>query len=300
MVTDQIYPLSALRAFEVVARLRSVSAAAEELLVTQPAVTQQLRKLESYLQYRLVERASGSSGIQLTPQGERLAAPLHSAFGMIRDVLREAKLGDHHVTLAVLGTFAQYWLIPRLADLQDKYPAVDLRLLTSSRMVDLDRGDVDLVIRPLPQDQKPENAVLLMPDEARLVMSPVLQAQKTIQQVTDLKEHVLIRVASSPRDNDWPRWLDKAGLPDLQPKGWLSFQTSSHALEAAMGGAGVAIGHRPMVLDALQSGRLISPLDLCIDEAAGNYLVMTAGRAGDQQVQQLYKWLQAQAAFKTI
>ncbi len=289
---ELLHPLSAVRAFEAVARLRSVSAAAQDLGVTQPAISQQVKKLERHLRVKLVERVSNT--IRLSPEGEKLAISFHTAFGILREGMEEA-MAQGQVTLAVLGGFAQRWLIPRLADLQEKHPDIDLRLITRSRIDELDRGGVDLVIRSGRKEDVTSDAVFLMRDEARIVMSPDLMARKPILKAADLEEHFLIRVENSPRDKDWPRWLDESCESGFKARGWLSFANSSHALEAAMAGVGVAIGHWPMVMDAMLSGRLISPLGEVIDEDIGNYIVLPLGRTDSLQVEQLKEWLIEQA-----
>ncbi|MEH6633572.1 MAG: LysR substrate-binding domain-containing protein [Halopseudomonas aestusnigri] len=290
---DLLHPLSAVRAFEAVARLRSISGAAIDLGVTQPAISQQVKKLEAHLGVRLVERVSNT--IRLSPEGEKLALSLHTAFSIMRDGMRTV-MSQGQVTLAVLGTFAQRWLIPRLPNLQVRYPDIDLRLITSSKLADLDRGGVDLIIKPWQRDQAPREAVLLMGDDARIVMSPDLAERVPILSVEDLRKHVLIHVESYPRDNDWPLWLEAVGGLGGEPRGWLSFSSSSHALEAAMAGVGVAIGHRPMIVDAMKSGRLVSPLNEVICDNISNYIVQPAEVEGGIQVKQLKAWLVEQAS----
>ncbi|WP_419902210.1 LysR substrate-binding domain-containing protein [Kiloniella sp.] len=285
---DLLHPLSAVRAFEAVARLRSVSAAGLDLGVTQPAISQQVKKLELHLGVKLVERVSNT--IRLSPEGEKLALSLHTAFGIMRDGM-EAAMSKGQVNLAVLSTFAQRWLIPRLPDLQEKFPDIDLRLITSSKLEDLDRGGVDLIIKPILRNKAPEDAMYLMGDEARIVMSPDLAKRTPVRCLEDLRKHVLIRVESSPRDADWPLWLERVGCLKVEPRGWLSFGSSSHALEAAMSGAGIAIGHRPMIVDAMQSGRLVSPLKEVICDDVSNYIIQPTMIGGGGQVTQLKAWL---------
>ncbi len=290
---DLLHPLSAVRAFEAVARLRSISGAAIDLGVTQPAISQQVKKLEAHLGVRLVERVSNT--IRLSPEGEKLALSLHTAFGIMRDGM-EAAMSQGQVTLAVLGTFAQRWLIPRLPDLQERYPDIDLRLITRSKLEDLERGGVDLIIKPEQRDRVSKDALFLMGDEARIVMSPELQKRKPILSVADLDKHFLIKVDEVPRDQDWPKWCVEASVDNLQPRGWHVFSNSSHALEAAVAGVGVAIGHWPMVVDAMRSGRLVCPIDFVINQGVGNYIYEGPSAMGNPHVVQVKKWLVAQVA----
>ena len=290
-VRELLYPMSAIRAFEAVARFRSISAAADDLGVTQPAISQHVRKLEEHLGVRLVERVS--TGIRLSEGGEKLAVHLHSAFGMMRNGLEEA-ISQGQVTLAVLNSFAQRWLIPRLADLQERHPDIDLRLVTRSRFEDLDKGSFDLVVAPRLLGKNLKNSQLLMSDEAWIVMAPSLQKRNPIKVASDISKHVLIKVEENPRDQDWPKWSSAAGMVGLKPLGWKVFSNSSHALEAAVAGVGVAIGHRPMVVDAMQSGRLICPLDVKINEGIGNYIIEASSANSNQQIGLVKKWMMSQ------
>ncbi|MFD2206557.1 LysR substrate-binding domain-containing protein [Kiloniella antarctica] len=290
-IRDLLHPLSAVRAFEAVARLRSISAAAKDLGVTQPAISQQVKKLEIHLGIKLVERVSNT--IRLSSEGEKLALSLHSAFGIMREGM-EAAMSQGEVTVAVLGTFAQRWLIPRLPDLQERYPDVDLRLITRSKIEDLNQGGVDLIIKPEQRDQALKSASFLMGDEARIVMSPDLQKRKPVVSVADLEGHFLIKVDEVPRDQDWARWFAEASLDSLEPRGWHVFSNSSHALEAAVAGVGVAIGHWPMVMDATRSGRLVCPIDIVINQGVGYHIYEGASTTGNPHVSLVKDWLFSQ------
>jgi DNA-binding transcriptional LysR family regulator len=251
--------LSALRAFETTARHLSVSRAAEELRVTQPAVSQQLRQLEEFLQLRLTRRTGGR--IELTPEGRAYAASLSRAFAEIAEATRRAlaqrKAGV--LTASLLPTFAMRWLIPRLPSFQAAHPGVEVRLATTEREVDLLREDVDVAIR-FGHGRWPKlRADLLMPDEAFPVASPALIRRLALRRPADLARAAWLVVERPPRGEDWPRWLAAAKLAGLEPQGRLVLESSSQALEAAVAGLGVAIGHRPFVADDLASGRLAAP-----------------------------------------
>ncbi|WP_085900537.1 LysR family transcriptional regulator [Kiloniella majae] len=182
---DLLHPLSAVRAFEAVARLRSISSAAIDLGVTQPAISQQVKKLEAHLRVRLIERVSNT--IRLSPEGEKLALSLHTAFGIMRDGM-EAAMSQGQ---------------------------------TRSKLEDLDKGGVDLIIKPEQRGLASKTALFLMGDEAQIVMSPELQKRKPILSVDDLDQHFLIKVDEVPRDQDWQKWCIEASIGNLQPRGWV-------------------------------------------------------------------------------
>jgi LysR family glycine cleavage system transcriptional activator len=284
-----------LRAFEATARLGSVTRAAAELGVSQPAVSQQLRQLETMLERSLLRRVAG--GIVLTAAGELYAARLRRAFDELQGATEEllATGADARVlTLSLLATFAQRWLIPRLAGFQRAHPDLEVRLLTTSRLVDLAREDVDLSIRAGSGRWPGCRADFLIENQIFPVASPALLARRPVHRPGDLAGQVLLRVEAEPRDRDWQRWLAAAGVPALEPRGWLTFASSSHALEAAIAGLGVAIGHTPFVIDGLAAGRLVAPLALEVGGDGDFYLVAARAKAERRKIAQFRGWLLAE------
>ncbi|WP_085904539.1 LysR substrate-binding domain-containing protein [Kiloniella majae] len=292
-------PLLAMRVFEAVARLGSVSLAASSLGVTQPAVSQQLRKLELYVGGSLTERVS--TGITLTPRGTRLAERLSAGFRLLQEGMEEAS-GKGQVTLAVLSSFAQRWLIPRMSGLQQQNPEIDLRLVTRATLPDLRRVEADLAIIPermmgagVEKIAIKNEKIFLMPDDAWLVLSPELQMKNPVRAAADISKHTLIRIEESPRDQDWQFWMHKSGVEGVEPVSWQSFMNSSHALEAAVAGVGIAIGHRAMIIDAVSSGRLVLPLSMSIGSDMAYYLSTSRNTFGNAQYGIVKDWLLAQA-----
>jgi LysR family glycine cleavage system transcriptional activator len=286
---------SSLRAFEATARLGSVTRAAVELGVSQPAVSQQLRQLEEVLDRPLLRRVAG--GITLTAAGELYAARLRRAFAELQEATEEllATGADARVlTVSLLATFAQRWLIPRLAGFQRVHPELEVRLLTTSRLVDLTREDVDLSIRAGSGRWPGCRADFLIGNQIFPVASPALLARRAVRKPAELAGHVLLRVEAEPRDRDWQRWLAAAGVPALEPRGWLTFASSSHALEAAIAGLGIAIGHTPFVIDALASGRLVAPLALEVGGEGDFFLVAARAKAESRKIARFRTWLLAE------
>ncbi len=293
------YPLLAMRVFEVVARLGSVSRAASSLGVTQPAASQQLRKLELFVGGRLTERVS--TGIVLTPRGERLAERLGTGFRLLQEGMEEAS-GRGQVTLAVLNSFAQRWLIPRMSDLQLKHPEIDLRLVTRATLPDLKRVEADLAIVPevvmnadLERSRTKNEKIYFMPDDAWIVLAPDLQAKNPVEIASDISKHTLIQIEESPRDQDWQSWMCQSGIESVEPVSWQIFMNSSHALEAAVAGVGIAIGHRAMIIDAVVSGRLVLPLSISIGADRAYYMHIAQSVSGRAQSKIVKDWLLTQA-----
>ena len=284
--------LHCLKAFEAVARHRNVTLAAGELGVTQPAVTQQIRALERHLGTRLVR--ADRRGVELTATGAALAGRLVRSFDELRDALSDAAgrgAGVQPLTLALLATLAQRWLIPRLASFQSRHPEIEVRLLTTSRLVDLQREDVDLAIRIGDGRWPGCRSDFLFENALFPVASPLLQARAPLNTPADLARHVLITVDAPPREADWRRWLAHVGATDLQPAGRLSFASSAQALEAAVAGLGVAIAHTPFVESDLAAGRLVRPFAERIVEDDGFYLVAPRASASLPRVADFRAWL---------
>ena len=289
--------LNALRAFETVARHMSASRAAEELGVTQPAVTQQVRLLESHLGLPLVRR--DGQGLALTADGRALAARLAEPFAEIADAVAEAagrQRGAGVLTVTLLPTFAQRWLIPRLASFQAAHPEIEVRLSATARICDLVREDVDLAIR-FGNGRWPGCASRrLMANDMFPVINPRLAETKPLRKPVDLAAHVWLQVEAEPRTGDWDAWLGAAGAAGVEPAGRLSFETSSHALAAATAGLGIAIGHRPFVIDDLAAGRLVQPFGTVVESEDAYYLVTAKSKTRPAAVTAFVDWLMVEAS----
>lgn len=290
--------LKALRAFETAARHLSMTRAADELAVTQPAVTQQIKALETFLGVCLVYREG--QGLALTPAGRAYAERLRGAFAEIRaataDLLRQERQGGA-VTVSLLPTLAQRWLIPRLGSFQAAHPEIEVRFSATARVVDLRREDVDLAIRFGGSSWPGCDSRFLMANDMFPVLSPLLQEERPVATPEDLAAHVWLWVDAEPRGGDWPAWLAAAGADGLEPRGRIAFESSSQALAAATAGLGVAIGHRPFVIDDLSSGRLVMPLDAVMSGPQAYYVVTAADRTTPPRVAAFRDWLLAEARY---
>ncbi len=284
-------PLPALRMFEAVARLGSVSQAAQDLGVTQPAVSQQLRQLESALGLALVRREG--RGIALTSAGAAYATALTRAFAEIRaatERCRAAAAGGV-LTVALVPTLATRWLIPRLAAFHDAHPEIEVRLATAPSVAARPPDDVDVAIRVGGGRWQGCRADLLMPDDSFPVASPDLLAGRPLRVPADLAWHTLLHVEAAPRRQDWPRWLALAGQPRLKPARQLAFGSSAQALDAACHGLGVAVGHRPFVAEDIARGRLVAPFAEVVPGEGAYYLVSRRDLAESPKVRAFRLWL---------
>jgi LysR family transcriptional regulator of beta-lactamase len=282
-------PLNALRAFEASARHLSFTRAAQELNVTQAAVSQQVRALEERLGTPLFRRLP--RGLNVTDEGRALLPVLSDAFGRIEAVLKQFEGGHFHevLTVGVVGTFAVGWLMPRLKAFRETHPFVELRLLTHNNLVDPASEGLDFAIRfgagiwPATHNAlllDAPLAVLCAPDIARRLGKPF-----------DLANEVLLR---SYRADDWTNWFDAAGLDAWTMNGPV-FDSSRLMVEAAVQGAGVALAPPRMFVRELQAGLLVQPFDIEV-KTGGYWLTWLKSRRLSHGMRLFRDWIVAQAA----
>ncbi len=273
-------PLNGLLALEAIIRRGSVSRAADELCVSQPAISQRLRVLEAFFGRRLIERTP--SGFRVEPDVEVYAARLQRALHDIRNASEmfraQSRRLEKRLTIALLSTFAQRWLIPRLIGFQQKHPEIDVQLMTTSNPANLIREDADLAIRSGSGIWDGCESRFLVANRIFPVASPSFLEAHPLNSPSDLRTAVLIQVDAPPRANDWRRWLEAEGMDAIEPLRWQSYANSTHALEAATAGLGVAMAHTPFVADSIASGRLVRPFDGDCQDTEGDYYLVCRTR----------------------
>ncbi|TXR46400.1 LysR family transcriptional regulator [Phyllobacterium endophyticum] len=258
-------PLNGLRAFEASARHLSFTRAAIELFVTQAAVSQQVKSLETRLGVKLFHRLP--RGLMLTAEGEALLPTVSHSFDQLADTLGRVEGGQLRELLFVgaVGTFATGWLLPRLADFHQQFPYVDIRLSTNNNRVDLAAEGLDFAIRF-------GNGAWHATDTTRLFEAPLSPLcapglAETLRDPADLAHCTLLR---SYRSDEWPKWFAAAGIP-LPPQAnkAVVFDSSLAMVEAALQGIGVALAPPSMFSRHLASGALEQPFPVTI--SLGSY-----------------------------
>jgi DNA-binding transcriptional LysR family regulator len=244
-----------LRAFEATARLRSFSAAADELSVTHGAVSRHIRMLEDSLGLPLLQRTA--QGARPTAEGQRLADGLSTAFGLIQSSVEQLKPGP--LTLACSESIMMYWLLPRLNRFKDANPEVELRFNMSHGPVDFARDNVSVAIR-LSSIEAPKDAVRadVAPEWVGPVCSPEYLRQKRIEAVGDLARARLM--VSRTRPSAWEDWARCISQPDMELRVDESFDHFYLLIQGARCGLGLANVPRMLVRDDLTSGTLVAPL----------------------------------------
>jgi LysR family transcriptional regulator, glycine cleavage system transcriptional activator len=305
---SRIPPLLAIRAFEAAARHLSFTVAAEELAVTQGAISRQIRQLESHLQTKLFVRLTRR--VELTEAGREFLAGVQRALSELEAATaRISGAVDHRViNVAVLPTLAANWLMPRLAFFSQEYPHIEVRMLTSIEPVDLQANPVDLAIRvgPLPGKFYDQNrpridlemvsnwrgvlAELLFPDVLVPICSPAyLKDAPALKEPGDLQHHRLIHTAT--RRHAWPDWLRAHGHEFVLPPQPLQFGHFFMSMQAAREGKGIAIVPTVVVDHYPHANELVRPFPASVPSAGEYYLLVHERRRDDPSVRLFSEWL---------
>jgi LysR family glycine cleavage system transcriptional activator len=295
-MTARLPSLNGLRAFEAAARHLSFTQAASELNVTQTAISHQIRRLEEELGLRLFIRKNRA--LALTAQARDYLPGVRAAFNDLRlatdRLLR--KDDDNVLTISTLASLAAKWLLPRLSAFQEAHGGIDVRITTSTGLVDFKNGDVDAAIRYGRGHWPGLRAEWLMADELFPVCSPSLvKSDKPLACPQDLAHQTLLHT-SGGYDDDWRLWLTAAGLPaDISKPPGITFDLIFMTVQAAIDGIGVALGRTSYVQDDIAKGRLVVPFKIALPADAGFYLVSPEGAVEPPKLAAFRQWLTASA-----
>jgi LysR family glycine cleavage system transcriptional activator len=292
--------LNGLRAFEAAARHQSFTLAAAELNVTQTAISHQIRRLEEELGIRLFVRQNRA--LALTPQARDYLPGVRAAFNDLRlatDRLRRSE-NEQVLTVSTLASLAATWLLPKLSPFQEAHPGIEVRITTSTSMVDFKSGDVDAAIRYGRGRWPGLRADWLTADQLFPVCSPaLLTGNRPLRTPADLEHHTLLHTSGAFGD-DWRLWLTAAGSPaDISKHPGLSFDMIFMTLQAALDGLGVAVGRTTYVEGNLARGRLVVPFQISLPLDAGFYLVSPEAKADTPKLKAFREWLLAAVATKS-
>lgn len=293
----RVPPPDLLLAFEAAARHLSFTKAAEELSLTQSAVSRQIQALETSLGARLFERRTRS--LLLTEAGQRFHQVAHDVLTQLDDAAQKLRGATAARTVTVTTTpgFASLWLIPRLNGYLQANPGVDVRMSASYEMTNLEREGIDLAIRYAPDEEMAGQTALF--EEAIVpVCSPALAADpaRPLREPKDLAAHVLLHSDDAKSSwMEWNLWLHAHGLHDLKPAGTLQFNQYDQLVQAAMNGQGVALGRLPLLRDLLRDKRLVTPFRKSVVSSRGYFVVRSARAAGNRDVKAFEAWLRAEA-----
>lgn len=285
-MTRKIPPLNPLRVFECTARCGSFTNAAEELYVSQSAVSRQVAALEEYLGIRLFLREQG--GVTLTPAGERYYREIGPAFTAIASATERLRktTATSPLKLRVYATFATKWLMRRLHVFQELHPEIHVRISTAVAPVNFAKDDVDGAIQLGDGSWPGADAEFLFGDEIEPVCSPALE------EPTELSRHRLLH--SRYRRRDWSDWLTVFGYAVPEEPEPMVFPSSLLTYQAALEGLGIAMGQIPLLQSELESGQLVRPFGQPLRRDLGYYLVMPHGVSPPAKLSYFRDWLMSE------
>ncbi len=315
--------MSYLRAFDAVARHLNFRIAAEDLALTQSAVSRQIQALEHEVGAALFVRHTRS--VQLTAAGSLLQRATHLSLERVDATVRQIRqnTGRKSVSITTWASFASMWLIPRLEAFQREHPDIDIRIDASDAFVDLHSADVDLALRCAEPNATPAQAERLFGEQLTLVASPWLLKTQPIHNTADLMACTWIESSDLQSAHhlqwlSWQRWLETYAAsspwpsscppcsptcaPNAQtalpsPARWLYFNYTYQVVQAAVAGQGVALARLPLVAESLASGNLVEVLPQTRLNSPLAYWLVRAPRSDARpEVRAFCDWLRQQAA----
>ncbi len=289
-----------LRAFEAVARLLSFRGAAEELHLTQPAISRQIRSLEDEIGVTLFLR--GTRHVEITSAGAQLLRAVAPALGGLDAAVRQLRNAKRRqpVGVTTFASFASLWLLPRLQGFQALHPDIDIRISAFDHLADFDDPELDFALRYCRPDHAPAGSTALFGEVLTPVASPALLARQPIRDPADLALHTLLEEDDdrpSAEFLSWRRWLGRHAPAGLEPRGWIYLNFTYQQIQAALAGQGVALARLAMVLEPLARGELVEPFGTGgrVESPFGFWLVRWPGGRERPALSAFEAWLLAQA-----
>ena len=290
--------LDLLRGFHAAGRYLSFTRAAQELCLTQPAISREIRTLEEQLGTALFRRVN--RGLQLTRAGHEF----HRAVDEALRLIDEAALGIagpfRSLSITTTVALASAWLAPRLPRFAQLHPEIDLRVVASNDLVDLEQEQIDVAVRYRPPEMGAGAGEKLFDYEQFPVCAPALACDplRPLRAPADLSRHVLLDFETTLYGRpwyDWTRWFGAKGIRDMKATGSLRFSHYDQVIEAAVNGAGVAVGKRPHLINHLRDGVLVAPMGAAGVAMLGAFYLELAGTDHLDDANTFVAWLRSEA-----
>ncbi len=294
---SKLPPMNSLVVFEAAARHLNFTRTAEELRVTQAAVSRQIRLLEEHLGASLFQRLHRS--LKLTPQGERLQQAVHMGLEYIAntaaDIRRARKQGD--VTVSTSVTFASYWLMSRIAKFRAAHPDVELRLVAAAPVADLAVAGVDVAVRYGRGRWPGVEVVRLLNNEIFPICAPsYLEGRPPLRGPEDLLNETLLHLIEYDRNwVTWEAWLRAVGVAQKPAKRGLQFDNYLVLIQAALDSQGIALGGGRLADDFIARGAMLRPIDATLRSEQAFYLLRPADTPPGEAAALFWDWILAEA-----
>jgi LysR family glycine cleavage system transcriptional activator len=293
-MSKRLPPLNALRVFDAAARHLSFTRAADELFVTQAAVSHQIKSLEDFLGLKLFRRRNRS--LLLTEEGQSYFQDIKEIFSQLTEATRklQARSAKGALTVSLLPSFAIQWLVPRLSSFNSAYPGIDVRIQAVDRQEDKLADDVDVAIFYGRGNWPGLRVEKLYAEYLLPVCSPLLlTGDKALKTPADLAQHTLLARCVPPRlANLYP----SAGLSHINVQQGPIFSHSAMVLQAAIHGQGVALANNVMAQSEIEAGRLVCPFNDVLVSKNAFYLVCHDSQAELGKIAAFRQWILAKAA----
>src|SRR3954454_11233377 len=291
---QRLPPLNALKAFEAAARYESFTRAAEELCVTQGAVSHQVKALEAELGIKLFNRER--QRLVITGAGRDYLT-------VVRDALDRIALGTERLlqrqntgvlTVSTSPDFAAKWLVHRLGDVAEAHPEIDLRVSATLHHVDFAREEVDLAVRHGDGNWPGLDTVRLSAEQLFAVCSPKLvSGKRRINKPADILKFPLIHMDSRA---DWKNWFQEAGLDDAAATHGPVLNRASMVIDAAINGQGIALARTTLAAWDLLKGHLARPFSLSLPLSKSYWIICPKVTATLPKIVTFRDWLLAEAS----
>jgi len=299
MASHPRFSLHLIRGFWVAARHLSFTRAAEELFVTQSAISREIKKLEEQLGQALFHRVNRA--LYLTRAGEDLFQAVDEAFVLIDAAAQRVAGARQSLAITTSVPLASLWLVPRLPRFTRIHPNVDLRIAASNDVVDLAQAHVDIAIRYVRRSDRRPDGDLLTDYHTFPVCAPALlkDTKRPLNSVADLAHHVLLEFETTVQGRpwyDWDQWFKALKVDKISPAGRQRFAHYDQVVEAALAGSGIAIGKWPHLIARLQDGSLITPFGPEAVSSLGGFHLVVAETANEREaVDAFVNWVRAEA-----
>ena len=288
-MANRLPPLNALRAFDASARQLSFTRAAEELFVTQAAISHQIKALEEHLGLKLFMRKNRS--LLLTEEGQSYYLDIKDIFNLLNDATEKllARGTKGSITVSLQPSFAIQWLVPRLQAFNIRHPDIDVRIKAVDQRDNSLTEDVDVAIYHGRGQWLNLHADKLHTEYLIPVCSPLLlNGKKPLNTVNDLTQHSLLHDASR---RDWKRWFKQVGVKGVNVNHGPIFSHSAMVLQAAIHGQGIALANSVLAKPDIDSGRLICPFNDVLVSKNSFYTVCRENQMEIGKIASFRQWM---------
>ena len=297
-MSQKLPPLNTLRAFQIAAATLSFTETADQLFVTQAAISHQIKSLEEFLGKKLFER--GNRTLNLTESGRQYLPFIDQVFNVLLEGTESVMQFDALpiLTVSVMPSFATRWLVPRLGLFIKSNPNIEFRLAPSRSLTNFTRDNVDIAIRHGGGTYRGLKSIHLLDEQIYPVCSPnLMEGKHPLKSPHDLKHHVLLH---DEGHGNWRTWLVEAAAREVDASKGPVYTDSSMAVQSAIEGDGVALARSQLVKDDIARGLLVRPFEISQPSKFAYYIVYPLDRPVSYQMTVFIEWLQQQVRMDEI